>query len=136
MINRQLVKSMRKDIDAELKKLGARYNVVLSAGGCSFTSETATFKLNVSSIATDGSVVSEEVERFRNKRFEHGLPADLLGKIVGKNVFTGMGQGYKYAFLYKDLQTKKSYKCNKARLISLFEINSADTNFKPIITEI
>ena len=65
-IDKNLLKLLREDINAALKAVGEKHGVQLSAGGCSFLPTTATFKLEVQTISSNGVAITREMADLRN----------------------------------------------------------------------
>ena len=56
--NRPALKSLRVSLDAALAKVAAEHGISISAGNISFTSETATIKLNAGVIGSGGVAIN------------------------------------------------------------------------------
>lgn len=55
-INRAVLKNIRNDVDAALASVAAKYGVSISAGNARFTDTSATMKLDIATIGTNGVV--------------------------------------------------------------------------------
>jgi len=79
-ITRALLKELRQDIDAALKSVGEKHNVVLSVGRATFDALNATFKLEVAAIGEEGQVMSKMATDFQAYAGLWGLQSDDLNK--------------------------------------------------------
>lgn len=93
-ITRELLRTLRADIDAALAAVGKKHGVVLNAGNASFTPTSASFKLHA--VLADAPKVDPDVEaaddwRALARRFQ--LEPDWLGKsfVSGGRPFTIVG---------------------------------------------
>lgn len=81
----QMLKTLRADIDAALKKIGADHGVVVTSGRCTYSPNTATFKVEVATVADDGNAMTKEAVEFQSWASIWGLDAGLLFKTVTLN---------------------------------------------------
>jgi len=78
-IDRNVCKDIRSELDAELTSIGERLGVSLRVGGCRYSSDSATFKLEVELLSETGRPISKE-ERYLNENHEFlGIPKEWLG---------------------------------------------------------
>lgn len=87
-IDRNVCKDIRSELDSELASIGERLGVSLRLGGGSFSSDSATFKLEVELLSETGRPISKE-ETYLNQNHEFlGIPKDWLGAKL-KDPMTG-----------------------------------------------
>jgi len=78
-IDRNVCKDIRSELDTELASIGERLGLSLRMGGGSFSSDSATFKLEVELLSATGRPISKE-ERYLNENHELlGIPKEWLG---------------------------------------------------------
>ena len=78
-IDRDLCKDIRSELDSVLASIGEKLGVSLRMGGGSFSSDSATFKLEVELLSETGRPISKE-ETYLNDNHELlGIPKDWLG---------------------------------------------------------
>jgi len=78
-IDRNVCKDIRAELDTELASIGERLGLSLRMGGGSFSSDSATFKLEVELLSATGRPISKE-ERYLNENHELlGIPKEWLG---------------------------------------------------------
>lgn len=78
-IDRNVCKDIRAELDAELSAVGEKLGVSLRMGRCSYTSNSATFKLEVELLSATGRPISKE-ERYLNENHAIlGIPKEWLG---------------------------------------------------------
>jgi hypothetical protein len=78
-IDRNVCKDIRLELDAELSAVGEKLGLSLRMGRCSYTSNSATFKLEVELLSATGRPISKE-ERYLNENHEFlGIPKEWLG---------------------------------------------------------
>jgi hypothetical protein len=113
-LDRATLKFLRAELDTAVAVVAQRHGIVLTIGNARFTPATATFKLNVATKTTDGTVIDREREDFialadvydlkpewLDKTFQHG---GLTYKIVGlktrrrKNPVVATHSGKTYVF--------------------------------------
>ena len=78
-IDRNVCKNIRSELDSVLPSIGEKLGVSLRLGGGSFSSDSATFKLEVELLSETGRPISKE-ETYLNQNHEFlGIPKDWLG---------------------------------------------------------
>jgi hypothetical protein len=78
-IDRNVCKDIRSELDTELASIGERLGISLRAGRCSYSNDSATFKLEVELLSATGRPISKE-ERYLNENHELlGIPKEWLG---------------------------------------------------------
>ena len=78
-IDRNVCKDIRSELDSELASIGERLGVSLRMGGCQYSNDSATFKLEVELLSETGRPISKE-ERYLNENHEFlGIPKEWLG---------------------------------------------------------
>ena len=80
--NRPALKSLRVSLDAALAKVAAEHGISISAGNISFTSETATIKLNAGVIGSGGVAITKEAQAFNQYKNLVGLGSLNVGDSV------------------------------------------------------
>lgn len=92
--NKETLRSLRDEIDQALAAIGARHNVQIRAGNCTFDARSATFKLTVANLTDDGTVDDGTADYFRQFAFAYDMQPDWLGR-----EFRTGGESYKLAGL-------------------------------------
>lgn len=64
-IDKNLLTALRADINAALAAVGEKHNVQLLTGNARYSSDNATFKLEVNTIGDSGEAVSKELAALR-----------------------------------------------------------------------
>ena len=78
-IDRDVCKDIRSELDTELASIGERLGLSLRMGGCRYSNDSATFKLEVELLSEAGRPISKE-ETYLNQNHEFlGIPKDWLG---------------------------------------------------------
>jgi hypothetical protein len=77
-ISRELLKKLRSDIDAALVQVGKANGVSIKTGNARFDDATATFKLNVASLMSDGTVVDTARRDYQQYAEVYGLKPEWL----------------------------------------------------------
>lgn len=123
-LNRESVRVLRTKIDAALATVGKEMGLSLKAGNCYFTGTTATFKLEVATIAADGKVVNKMAEEFRRYAPLYHLKPDDLGReftipfTTAKYVVEGIKpSSRKYPIICKKLYDGKMYKMTARQVV-------------------
>ena len=80
MIDRQFLRTAREEIQNILKDYADKHNLQISLGSASFTSENATFKLELATKTTDGSVNTKKAADFKLYASMYGLSPDDLDR--------------------------------------------------------
>ena len=80
--NRPALKALRVSLDSALAKVAAEHGISLSAGNISFTSETATIKLNAGVIGSGGIAVTKEAQAFDQYKRLVGLGSLNVGDTI------------------------------------------------------
>lgn len=87
-IDRDVCRDIRSELDTELASIGERLGVSLRVGGCRYSNDSATFKLEVELLSETGRPISKE-ETYLNQNHEFlGIPKDWLGAKL-KDPMTG-----------------------------------------------
>lgn len=120
MITKDLLKALRPEIEAALAAVAQKHGIVIRAGNCSFTPESATFKLELATIGTNGNVVTKEATAFKINAGFYGLTPDHLGKkfVSGGSEFTLVGynsRAHKMPFVVKD-ERGRGFKMSEAAI--------------------
>lgn len=114
-IDRQIIPLIRSEIDQALKALAEKFDVTISAGNASFTPESVTFKLAVTTKGEGGKVETKEGKDFKLYAEMYGLKKEDLGKEikVGINTYiiTGLAlKSRKYPVTVTDTRSGTGYK--------------------------
>ena len=80
MINKDMIKAIRGEINAALESVGKKYNVKLDADACTYNSHVATFKLNVNNLSEDGNAVDEHMSYLLRMHKIFGLTEEHLNQ--------------------------------------------------------
>ena len=113
--DRTNLRMIREMIDQELADLGERLGVSIKAGSASFTSNNATYKLQIATISEEGEICTKEAEDFKLYCFRWGLAPDDLGREFNfrGNTYTITGakpRSYQYPILATRGYDGKSFK--------------------------
>jgi hypothetical protein len=82
MITKNLLKTLRPDIDAALQEVGRKHGVQLTATSGSYGGNSGTFKLEILPVATDGSVICPKAIAFTDHASDFGLNPEWLGQTI------------------------------------------------------
>ena len=85
-LNKVTIKNIRKRLTTAVKPLAKELGVAIDLGNCTFGKNNCRFQLNVALLDSDGKVITEEVDCFRDNARSFGFEPDDLGK---KFVFQG-----------------------------------------------
>tara|TARA_B110000259_G_C13969031_1_gene383930 strand:- start:383 stop:790 length:408 start_codon:yes stop_codon:yes gene_type:complete len=102
--DRQSLRALRVDLDSAMASIASKYGIELSAGNISFTSETATIKVDAGIIGSNGRAVTKEAKAFDQYKRLVGLGDLNIGDSV--NV-----QGKQYTITGYKPRSKKSPVC-------------------------
>ena len=80
--DRPALKALRVSLNSALAKVAAEHGISISAGNISFTSETATIKLNAGVINASGVTVTKEAKDFARYKSLVGLGALNVGDTI------------------------------------------------------
>ena len=90
MIDRDRCKTIRKHLEDALELFNkANPDIVAHVGNASYSHHNATFKIEIASVNTDGSVETKEARAFKQCAVMLGLIPENLG-----DIFTVRGQSY------------------------------------------
>jgi hypothetical protein len=126
-IDRDVCKDIRTELQSELASVGDRLGLSLRMGGCRYSNDSATFKLEVELLSESGRPVSKE-EKYLNENHERlEIPKAWLGAKLkdpkdGKLYYL---RGYKVRspkrpFLIEDVRTGTTYVTTKLGVKKLF----------------
>jgi len=101
--DRQTLRSLRTDLDSAMAAIASKYGIQLSAGNISFTSETATIKVQAG-IIKNGAVMTAEAKAFDQYKRLVGLGAFNVGDSI--NI-----QGKQYTITGYKPRSRKSPVC-------------------------
>jgi hypothetical protein len=73
---------LRERLETVLKPLEQELGIGITLGRCTFTSSSATMKLELVTAGTNGKVERKEVTSYKELHSLYGLPADGLDKVV------------------------------------------------------
>lgn len=79
-IDRPLLRALNADMEEALKAVAEKHGVSIDVGNASFTSQNATFKVQVAVIGKGGVADTREAQDFRIFASSYGLSADDLGQ--------------------------------------------------------
>ena len=79
VIDRELLRDLRDDLNEAIKAVGAKHGVVLTMGNASFAGNNATMKMDIAGIV-GGEVITKQVRDFQSYERIHGLSKDDLGR--------------------------------------------------------
>jgi|GEM_PF-716710 len=77
--DRSTCRLLRNELDATLKSLADKYDISIKAGGARFSSDNATFKLEIATKGSDGQVNSREKTDFEIYAGVFGFKSDDFG---------------------------------------------------------
>jgi hypothetical protein len=92
--DRQTLRSLRTDLDSAMAAIASKYGIQLNAGNISFTSETATIKVQAG-IIKNGTVVTSEAKAFDQYKRLVGLGNLNVGDTVNIQGKSYTISGYK-----------------------------------------
>lgn len=78
-IDRNVCKDIRSELDTELASIGERLGLSLRVGGCRYSSDSATFKLEVELLSATGRPISKEETYLKQNHERLGIPKEWLG---------------------------------------------------------
>ncbi len=78
-IDRDVCKDIRSELDSVLASIGEKLGVSLRMGGGSFSSDSATFKLEVELLSETGRPISKEETSLNQNHEFLGIPKEWLG---------------------------------------------------------
>ena len=102
--DRQSLRALRVDLDSAMASIASKYGIELSAGNISFTSETATIKVDAGIIGSNGRAATPEAKAFDQYKGLVGLSSFNVGDSV--NI-----QGKQYTITGYKPRSKKSPVC-------------------------
>jgi hypothetical protein len=73
---------LRQDIETVIAGVGQKYGISIKVGGCRYSPENATFKLELATIANDGTVATREAKDFTEYAELFGLKPEQLGTTI------------------------------------------------------
>jgi hypothetical protein len=79
--DRQSLRALRVDLDQAMATIASKYGIQLSAGNISFTSETATIKVQAG-VVKNGTVVTKEAKDFDRYKSLVGLGSLNVGDSI------------------------------------------------------
>lgn len=105
-ITRPLLRQLQADMDEALKAVAQKHGVSIEVGNASFTSQNATFKVQVAVTGKGGVADTREAQDFRIFATSYGLTPDDLGQTFpyGGKEYTIVGlsrKSSKYPILCK-----------------------------------
>lgn len=80
-ITRSLLRAMNDDMEQALKAVAEKHGVSIEVGSARFTSQNATFKVQIAVIGKGGVADTREAQDFRIFATSYGLSPDDLGQI-------------------------------------------------------
>ena len=80
--DRQSLRALRVDLDQAMATIASKYGIQLSAGNISFTSETATIKVQLQVLVKNGTVVTKEAKDFDRYKGLVGLGSLNVGDTI------------------------------------------------------
>lgn len=124
---REHCKSLREEIDQALSELASKHGINIKTGSATFSDSNVTFKLELATLAQNGTVMTKEAEALKLYATIIGLPSDALGKqfMSQGKMFELIGykpKATKYPLIAKCLLTGQKYK---------FTTDSVKRNLQP-----
>lgn len=83
MVTRSFLKTIEADILKAVAPVAKRHNVEIRFTGGSFTDSNASLKLEIATVAEDGTVSTRKADDFRRLAKFYGLKATDLGREFG-----------------------------------------------------
>lgn len=74
--------TLRADMESALLQVAAKHNIVIRVGNARFTPEASTFKVELATKTTDGTVMNKEAVDFKRYCDSFGLKPEHLGTII------------------------------------------------------
>ena len=123
MFTKESLRAIRPRIEEQLKHLEAELGIKIRVGNASFSANNATFKLELTSINEDGSVVPREEAQFLEFCAAVGLKREDLGKVIAYagNAYkiTGLNlRSAKYPIMVKRVTDGKGFRLSKEAVAS------------------
>lgn len=115
MLTKDKVRDLRDKLDVHLKTIEADLGFKVHVGNASFTPNSVTFKVELATVAENGTVLDAHAEAFKRNAFLFGLVPEDLGHEFTSNgrrfKLTGLAiKSRKFPFLATDLATGKGFK--------------------------
>ena len=116
------MKQIRAEVNSALESVGDQFGLVLKLGNGSYRDESGHFKLNISTISDDGSVMTPEAQDFLQFCAAYGFEksdlkrefSDFSGhryRILGLKT-----RSHKYPIIVESLRNGKRYKMDRHRV--------------------
>jgi hypothetical protein len=131
--DKQNLKQLRMDMESALLQVAQKHNIKIQVGSARFTESNTTFKVELSTKSTDGTVNTRSVQDFKDCCASYGLKPEHLGatfSYLGERFrLDGMAgsRSIKYVFLATKLRDGKQYRVPEAYVR---ELQSKD--YKPL----
>ena len=114
-LDRSSVRMIADDIEIALAKVAKRYGVKIEVGNSSFSSTNCTTKINISTVAKNGTVMTKEATDFNHYAHSFGIKGYMLGDTFEFRYetykITGLKpRSRKYPLLAENVNTGKVYK--------------------------
>lgn len=85
MLTKSKIKQIRIAIESALNDVGQKFNIEINTGNCTYSDNIASMKLEISTIAEDGTVNTKEAEDFKHCCYRWHLEPTDLGKTITLN---------------------------------------------------
>jgi len=114
-LDRASVRQIADDIEIALAKVAKRYGVKIEVGNSSFSPTNCTTKINISTVAKNGTVMTKEATDFNRYASSFGINGYKLGDTFEFRYetykITGLKpRSRKYPLLAENVNTGKVYK--------------------------
>ena len=114
-IDRSTCRSLSEEIEKALQPLAEKYGLKITRGNASYGDSNLTLKVNVATVAADGTAVTKEAESFKMNAERFGLHADDLGRTFdcrGRQVrlIGAKPRSPKYPLLVEEVDSGKVFK--------------------------
>jgi hypothetical protein len=123
--DRNNLRELREAITAALEVVGKQYGIKITAGSASYMNESATFKVELATVTSDGTAMTKEASAFKRSCGLYGLkPEHLFAEINyagSRYKITGLtgGRSWKYPIAVERIPDGKRFKLPESAVASL-----------------
>jgi hypothetical protein len=124
--NRQNIQAIRPDLQLALDKIAEKYGIAIKVGNASYYPETATYKIELSTKSSDGTIVTKERNDFTLFALRFGLKPEWLDR-----TFTYSGDTYKIVGLKTKARTAPVLAANSSGKVYKFNAEFVRSQLAP-----
>jgi uncharacterized protein YlxP (DUF503 family) len=123
-LDKNNLKTLRSAMESALEQVTKQYGVKFSVGSARFSPETATFKVEVATVSTDGAVNTKKVAEFKRYCNLYDLKEEHLGVYITYNrtqyKISGLSPGsWRFPILADRVSDGKTFKLPTSAVASL-----------------